>query len=201
MLAGSRSFIVARARCSALFTAATLISSTAAVSFADQSSASRRIRTARWRGGRCWIAARNASSIVSRATTDVIRLGALVEQEIGVRLQPGKVGRRQRAGAELGGGARVVGHEAPRTALEDPEAGVGRDPVEPGAERRAPVVGRAAAPRAEERLLDRVLGVLERAEHPVGVHLELGAVPFDERRERGRVAARRRGDQPLVEPD
>jgi hypothetical protein len=42
--------------------------------------------------------------------------------------------------------------------------------------------------------LDGVLGVFERAEHPVGVHLELGAMPFSERRERGGVAARRRGD-------
>jgi hypothetical protein len=39
-----------------------------AVSFADQSTTSRRIRTARWRGGSSWTAARNASSIVSRET-------------------------------------------------------------------------------------------------------------------------------------
>jgi hypothetical protein len=45
------------------------------------------------------------------------------------------------------------------------------------------------------------LGVLERAEHPVGVHLELGAMPFDERRERCGVAGRRRCYQLLVEPD
>ena len=131
----------------------------------------------------------------------VVRLGTLVDEAIGVRLQPGEVGRRNRAGADLGSGADLVGHEPPRPALEDPEAGVGRDPIEPGPERRAPVVRLAAAPGAEEGVLDGVLGVLERAEHPVGVHLELGAMPFDELRERGGVAARRRGDQPLVEPD
>jgi hypothetical protein len=38
-------------------------------------------------------------------------------------------------------------------------------------------------------------------EHPVSVHLQLGTMPFDERRERGGIAARRRGDQPLVEPE
>ena len=75
----------------------------------------------------------------------VIRLGALVEQAIGVRLQPGEIGGGQWRGAELGGGAHLVGHEAPRPALENPEAGVGRDPVEPGAERRLPVVGRATS--------------------------------------------------------
>ncbi len=60
---------VARARCTALFTDATLPSSRSAVCLAGQPSTSRKISTARCRGGRCWIAARNASSIVSLATT------------------------------------------------------------------------------------------------------------------------------------
>jgi hypothetical protein len=66
---GSRSRKVARARCSALLTAATLKSSSPAVSLVDQPTTSRRISTARWPGGRCWIAAMNASSIVSRSIT------------------------------------------------------------------------------------------------------------------------------------
>ena len=131
----------------------------------------------------------------------VVRLRALVDEAVGVRLQPREVGRRNRTGAEIRSRAFLVWHEAPRPALEDPEAGVGRDPIEPGSERRAPVVRLAAAPGAEEGVLDCVLGVLERAEHPVGVHLQLGAMPFDERRKRSGVAPRRRGDQPLVEPD
>src|SRR4051812_1372617 len=61
--------IVARARWSAEFTAATPISRSSAVSRADQSRTSRRISTARWRGGSSWMTARNVSSIVSRATT------------------------------------------------------------------------------------------------------------------------------------
>ena len=60
---------VARARNNELLTAATDISSKSAVSFADQSSASRKIRIARGRGARCWMAATYASSIVSRDTT------------------------------------------------------------------------------------------------------------------------------------
>ena len=59
----------ARARCNELFTAATLPSSASAVSLADQPNTSRRISAARGRGGRYWIAARKASSIVSLATT------------------------------------------------------------------------------------------------------------------------------------
>ena len=60
---------MARDRCSALLTAATLTASSEAVSFADQPSTWVRISTARCLGGRCWIAARKPSSIVSRATT------------------------------------------------------------------------------------------------------------------------------------
>jgi hypothetical protein len=40
----------------------------------------------------------------------------------------------------------------------------------------------------KKRLLHCVLGVFERAEHSVGVHLELAAVRLDQRRERGLVA-------------
>ena len=61
--------MVARARWSALFTAATLVSSSAAHSAADQPSTSLEISTARCFGGRSWIVAMNASSIVSLATS------------------------------------------------------------------------------------------------------------------------------------
>src|SRR5947208_758233 len=57
---------VTRARCSALFTDATLVSSSSATSLAFQRRTSQRIRTARWRGGRCCRAATNASRMVSR---------------------------------------------------------------------------------------------------------------------------------------
>ena len=59
---------VARARWSALFTDATLVSSSSATSAAFQLSTSQRMRTARWRGGRYWSAATNARRIVSRET-------------------------------------------------------------------------------------------------------------------------------------
>ncbi len=59
---------VARARCSALLTEATLVSSSSATSVAFQRSTSHRISTARWRGGRCCRAATNARRIVSRPT-------------------------------------------------------------------------------------------------------------------------------------
>ncbi len=59
---------MARARCSALLTDAVVVSSSEATSSAFQRSTSRRISTARWRGGRCCSAATNASRTDSRAT-------------------------------------------------------------------------------------------------------------------------------------
>ena len=65
--AGRCSCMVARARWRALLAAATLVSSSEAVSAAGQPSTSRRINAARWRGGSTCMAARNVSSIVSRS--------------------------------------------------------------------------------------------------------------------------------------
>src|SRR5262249_24974425 len=44
------------------------------------------------------------------------------------------------------------------------------------------------APSTKQRLLERVLGVVQRAEHPVAVRLELGLVLLDDAREGGLVA-------------
>ncbi len=59
--------IVARARCSALLTDATLVPSSSATSLACHRRTSRRMRTARCFGGRSCSAATNASLIVSFA--------------------------------------------------------------------------------------------------------------------------------------
>ena len=50
---------------------------------------------------------------------------------------------------------------------------------------RAAVEAVARPPGAQERLLDRVLGLVERGEHPVAVDVELAAVSLGEGRERG----------------
>ena len=59
---------MARARCSALFTAGTLVPRVAAASAAGIRSTSHRISVARCLAGRCCSAVMNASLIVSRAT-------------------------------------------------------------------------------------------------------------------------------------
>jgi hypothetical protein len=46
--------------------------------------------------------------------------------------------------------------------------------------------------------LERGLRIIERAEHPVRVNLELRAVALDELRERGLVASHRHADDVLL---
>jgi hypothetical protein len=80
-------------------------------------------------------------------------------------------------------------HHGPAPALaERVEAAVRRDPVQPRAQRGALLEAAEPAPGGEQRLLDEILGVLHRAEHPVAVQLELAPVRFDQRRERALVA-------------
>ena len=63
---GVLSSIDLRARCSALLTDATVVPTVSATSAAENPSTSRRMSTARWFAGRCWRAATNASSTLSR---------------------------------------------------------------------------------------------------------------------------------------
>src|SRR2546421_10988690 len=64
------------------------------------------------------------------------------------------------------------------------EADVRGDGVQPGAELRARLVAVGAFPGAQHRLLERVVGVVERAEHPVAVEMERPPVWLDQERER-----------------
>ena len=73
------------------------------------------------------------------------------------------------------------------------EAGVGGDLVEPGANRAAALELRQAAPGPQLRLLERVLGVVDRAEHAVAVRVQLASDVH-------RPADRRRTRRPLAPP-
>src|SRR5207237_2530940 len=72
------------------------------------------------------------------------------------------------------------------------EADVRGDGVKPGGELRARLVAVGAFPRAQHRLLERVVGVVERAEHPVAVEVERPPVWLDQERER--LLVHRSGD-------
>ena len=190
----SSSLSVARARWSALLTDATVVSSSSATSLACQRRTSRRMRTARWRGGRCWSAAMKASRIDSRATAvsaGSAAVGTTMPSGTGSIQADSTSGGRS---ALLGRAGRAEVHR-PRASLaaaEHVEADVRRDPVQPRAQLRAalePVVG---APGADHRLLDRILRLEGGAEHPVGVAGELGAMAFQRRGQVGSAGWRRR---------
>ena len=71
-----------------------------------------------------------------------------------------------------------------RPTAQQVEADVGRDPVEPGTEHRAAIEAVATAPGAQECLLHRVLGLVERGEHPIAMDVQLATVALGEVRER-----------------
>src|SRR5207244_12138711 len=64
------------------------------------------------------------------------------------------------------------------------EAPVGRDPVEPGAQRRPLLETVESTPGGEQCFLDEILGVLHGAEQPVAMQLKLAPERLDQRRER-----------------
>src|SRR5216117_4496387 len=73
----------------------------------------------------------------------------------------------------------------PRASARDRgEADVRGDGVQPGGEPRARLVALGAFPRAQHRFLDRVVGVVERTEHPIAMQVERPAVWLDQERER-----------------
>ncbi len=177
---------VARARWSALFTDATLVSSSSATSAAFHRSTSHRISTARWRGGRCWSAATKASRIVSRdsATSAGSPSGAMARLGIGsIHVTSGSVFRFEILGSTRG--AEVHRPGATLAAVQHVEADVRRDPVEPRAQRGAALEPVDAAPGPDQRVLNGVLGLERRAEHAVAVGGQLAPVLLELTERRG----------------
>ena len=83
-------------------------------------------------------------------------------------------------------------------AVEEVEAGVGGNAVEPGPEGRAAREAQALAPGPQQGLLHQILGVLERAEQAVAVHLQLAPVALHACAEGGRVFGVHLGDKRVV---
>ena len=106
-----------------------------------------------------------------------------------VGLDPDALGqRRPELGAVLGRGREVDREHPPALGLL--EARVGRDRVQPRAQRAALLEAGEPAPGAQQRLLDGVLGVVHRAEHAVAVRVQLAPVRLHQRAERVLVARR-----------
>ena len=116
----------------------------------------------------------------------VAGLGACVavldaEPLVRVRLDPHGRGKRiARVGLRVRCLA-VTERERPlRTLADHVQADVGGDLVEPRAQVGSVLEARQSSPGAEQRVLERVFGVVDRAEHPVRVRVQLVPVRLDE---------------------
>ncbi len=78
------------------------------------------------------------------------------------------------------------------------QAAVPGDPVEPGADLDLPLVGEDRGVRGREDLLEHVLGILLRAQHPAAEGQEPGAVAVEQHLEGVLVPGAELGDEPLV---
>ena len=111
---------------------------------------------------------------------------------IGVGLDPHGLG--EGVGETVAGtrGRPMVDWEhAFRPSCDHVEAGVGRDPVEPRTQRATLLELLQPAPRAEQRVLEGVVGVVDRAQHPVAVRVELTSVGIHEAAKRVTVTLAR----------
>ena len=103
--------------------------------------------------------------------------GVGVDHAVGDRLQPRDLAGLDQLVAGLPAGRAEAGRERPALlALEVGEADVGGDPVQPGADRRPALERVVGLPCAQVGLLDHVLGLVDRAGHPVAVRDELASV-------------------------
>jgi hypothetical protein len=83
----------------------------------------------------------------------------------------------------------VVDREhAPGPPRDRVQAGVGSDPVEPRSQRASALHAGETLPGPQECVLEGILGVVKRAQHPVAVGLELPLVRLDEVAKRVLVA-------------
>ena len=116
-----------------------------------------------------------------------------------VGLDPHRLDERLAGIPWVGGRRPAVGR---KNALGPPcdlvEAGIGRDPVEPRVSRASTSERGQAAPGAQEGLLERVLGVLQGAQHAVAVGVKRCAVRLDEATKGVLVAVASRFEQPLL---
>ncbi len=109
-------------------------------------------------------------------------VGDALEQRVRVRLEPGDL-------AAPGGFWRLerrhrAGRDAPPGRAQRVEALVGRDAVQPRAQRRPLLEAGQAPPGGQQRLLQQVLGVGQRPGQPVAVHLQFPAVRLHQGAER-----------------
>jgi hypothetical protein len=100
---------------------------------------------------------------------------------VGVRLDPGRLDQRAAIPrARVRGRAVVNRQHASRSPLDHAQADVSRDRVQPRTQRAAPFELGQPAPCLDQRLLDRVLGIVNGAEHPIAVRMQQPSVWLDQ---------------------
>ena len=105
------------------------------------------------------------------------------QRSTGIRFDPRRFDLRHAGRCMRRGGlTKLVRQHALAPPFEFGEAYVGRDRVEPRAGRTRIAQAGGAAPSAQQRVLQRVIGIVHRAEHPVRVRMEFGPVTFDKNR-------------------
>jgi hypothetical protein len=103
-----------------------------------------------------------------------LRVSWLLDPSVGVGLQPGRLEGPGRSGrAERWDG---YGRWSALGVTDGVEAAVGGDPIHPGTKRRPTAEAPDRPPGGDHRVLEDVVGVGERAEHPVAVQVQLGAI-------------------------
>ena len=118
--------------------------------------------------------------MIARASGRWVGSGELFQEAIRIGLQVG------------------VDDLARRPSLDHAQRDVGRYPMQPGRQRGSRLVAPKPAPGARERLLQRVVGVVQRPEHSVEVDMKRAAVGTRELYERLLVTALRGDEHPIA---
>ena len=164
---------VARARCSALLTDATVVSSSSATSLGlpAQDLAQDQHRPLAGRQ----VLQRGDEGEPDRLAGDGqvgrVAVARPATRPSGIGCDPGGLGQRrpERRRRRLGGRPEVHRAGAALPPVQHVEAHVGRDAVQPRADRRPALEAVEAPPRPHQRLLHGVVGLERRAQHPVAV--------------------------------
>src|SRR5262249_8586686 len=106
-------------------------------------------------------------------------VGELVEQRVGIGVEPQDLAAAARLWAVYRRHTALHPAAAPVCA-QQVQAAAGGDPIQPGSERRASFKGAQTLPGSQQRLLQRLLGVVQRAKDTITMRLQLAAVRCDE---------------------
>src|SRR6266581_3307959 len=111
--------------------------------------------------------------------------GPGAHERVGNGLQPRNLRpRRGQRSVRVLARAAKAGRQWPTAAvLQRAQAGVGRDPVQPGPQRRAALEVAVGPPGTDHGLLHLVFGIMDRAQHAVAVRQQLRPERVDETRE------------------